>query len=340
MEFITVQRSARFCFQIIVICILFVSSVAQNKEQARKDEAQKPIVPCKVEKPKGTSAPLDVKINLFVTDSTGKPVTDLKQEDIKIFEDDAPQTVTSFIKHKGVNNYGIVIDSSASMRSLIGKLIQAGQIIVRNKNERDEVFVISFVSSNKIFLLQDWTTDADLLQRKMDEIYIEGGRTALVDGVYVATEKIVERQKASKESRRYVLVLLSDGSERDSSYSEKELFNYLRGTDIQIFSLGFIKDIAGGERQKSIRFLTRLAHETGGNVIFLVEKDYGKIKAELENALKSLVYELRANYIVNYNSTNALRDGTTRKIKVEIAKGSEKENYFVFARDSYFAPCN
>lgn len=337
----TVMKSVRyFCVVLLSVVLLTTSGFAQNKEQKNEDKESKPLFPCKVEKSKGTLAPLNTRINVFVTDSTGKSVMDLKQADIKIFENDTPQTITSLTKRDGTNNYGIVIDSSASMRNLIGKLIQAGQVVVRNKYEQDEVFVTSFVSTDKIYLLQDWTTDADLLQRKMDEIYVEGGVTAIIDAAYLAVEKIIARQKVSKEPRRYSLILLSDGVNKSSSFAEKELFDFLRDTGIQVFALGFIKELTGGERQQSVRLLTRLAHETGGNVIFLVEKEYGKVKTELENALKSLIYELRANYTVRYNPTNALRDGTTRKIRVEITNGNEKEKYFVFARESYIAPCN
>jgi VWFA-related protein len=335
------MKCVRYFFAVFLfVALLVTSGFAQNKEPKNDDKETKQLIPCKAEKPKGTPTPLSVSINVFVTDSTGKSVDGLKQEDIKIFENDVPQTITSFTKREGINNYGIAIDSSASVRDLIGKLVQAGQIVVRNKYEQDEVFVVSFVNTHKIFLLQDWTTDANLLQRKMDEIYVEGGVTAIIDAAYLAAEKIIERKKTMKEPRRYTLILLSDGDDTYSEYMEKQLFDILRDTGIQVFALGFIKELPEGKRKKSVGFLTRLAHETGGNVIFLVEKEYGKVKTELENALKSLIYELRSNYIVSYNSTNALRDGTTRKIRVEIKNGDEKEKYFVFARDSYIAPCN
>lgn len=85
-----------------------------------------------------------------------------------------------------------MIDSSASMRDLINKVIQTGQIIVRNKYEKDEVFIIRFISGDKVTLMQDWTTDKDLLHRTMNEFFVEGGQTAVIDAVYLGVEKIIE----------------------------------------------------------------------------------------------------------------------------------------------------
>lgn len=333
------MRNTHHILAVFLFIALLTTSVAQNKEQKNEDKESKPLFQCKVEKPKGTPSPLNTKINVFVTDSRGKPVTDLKQENIKVFENDMPQTLTSFSKREGVNSNGIVIDSSGTMRNSIDKAVQAGQNLIHNKYEQDEFFVVEFSSSENIALMQDWTTDTDLLQKSIKGIGAVGGQTALIDALYLTFEKIIERQKTAKEPRRYGLILLSDGDDRRNSYSEKQMFDLLSNTGIQIFALGFIRDLTEGNRIKPVRFLSRLAHETGGDAIFLVEKG-NKIKPELEAALKSFIYELRANYAVSYNSTNASRDGTRRKIRVEITDSNEKEKYFVFARDSYIAPCN
>jgi Ca-activated chloride channel homolog len=308
-------------FALCLICALGISAFSQekSKEKEKKNE-QKPI---------------EVKTNLLVLDANNKYVEDIKQADLKIFEDGIEQKITSFTKKTPSHNIGLVYDNTGSMRVQLKGINSISQLLVNNLQEKDEAFLIRFVSSDNIMIMQNWTSDKALLNKAVAQMYIEGGASAVVDALYLATEEIIKRKKENNLDDS-AIVLISDCEDRDSFYTKEKLFEKLEGSGIQVFVIALTQELDNGTKEKSKAFANEIASKTGGTVYFPTGRE--NYKKELPEYLKSLIYELRAQYTVGYTSTNQDRGNKKRKMTVQVADSAKGEKRQGFVRDSFVVP--
>jgi Ca-activated chloride channel homolog len=269
-----------------------------------------------------------VNLNVRVVDRNNRPINGLKQSDFTIFEDNVKQEIDFFSQSEVPTNYALVIDNSGSLRSQIQEVIDAGKILVGTNRPEDETSVIRFVSSDKIEIVQDFTANAADLNDALDNLYIEGGRTAIIDAVYLAVQRVsdFEKNKDRDDRTRRALILVSDGEDVNSFYSQKQLFDLIKESDVQIYAVGFIKDLEskGGFVSKSAQskarsFLETLATQTGGKAYF------PNAVSELNTLAREIASEMRTQYSIGYIPSNDREDGTYRNIKVSIADGPRGE---------------
>ena len=276
-----------------------------------------------------------VNLNVRVIDRNNRPINNLSQKEFQVLEDTVPQPIEFFSKSEVPTNYSLVIDNSGSLRMQLEKVIEAGKIIVNTNRAEDETSVIRFVSSDKVEIVQDFTPSKPDILDALDNLYTEGGQTAIIDAVYLAAEKITEYEKSRSDDRkRRALVLVSDGEDRDSFYKEQQLFELLRESDVQIFTIGFVNELSkeGGfisksPQSKAKAFLEKLATETGGKSYF--PNNIG----ELTTIAGDIASELRTQYSIGYVPTNDRRDGTFRNIKVQVADGPNKQKRIAVTRN-------
>ncbi len=279
-----------------------------------------------------------VNLSVRVVDRNNRPIGTLKQDDFKIYEDSIIQPIEFFTRSEVPTNYSLVIDNSGSLRSQLDKIIEAGKIIINTNRPDDATSIIRFVSREKISIEQDFTSSKkDLMETLEDNLFIEGGQTAVRDAVYLAAEGVTEYEKTRdpNDPRRRAIILVTDGDDRDSFYSEQQLFNLLRETDVQIFVVGFVgeldKDsgfISKSPQSKAKTFLERLATETGGKSYFPDNI------SELNDIAANIATELRTQYLISYQPTNDKQDGSLRNIKVSIADGPNKQKRIAITRGS------
>jgi Ca-activated chloride channel family protein len=277
----------------------------------------------------------EVSLNVRVVDGRNRSVNNLNQSQFKVYEDDVLQPITSLTTAEVPIINALVIDNSRSLRAQLGKIIDAGKIIISTNRPLDESVIVRFVSKDKIEVVQDFTPNKTLLNNTMDNLFVEGGQTAIIDAVYQTAKKLEEYQKSQKREdiKLRALILVSDGDDRNSSYNEQQLFDLLRASQVQIYAVGFVNDLSkesdasGISRQEKAKsFLTRLSQETGGKVYFPNSID------ELPQIASDISGEMRTQYLISYAPTNDTRDGTFRKIKVEIADGVNKEKRIAITR--------
>jgi Ca-activated chloride channel homolog len=135
------------------------------------------------------SLPLETRANIFVSDENGKLITGLKAREFKIYEDGVEQEIAYFTQKDGPLNLGLVIDNSGSMRPYLDEIINAGMAITRSLKSSDSAFVLRFISRDKIDVTRDWTSDKPLLRDALENMFIEGGQSAVIDAVYAAAQK-------------------------------------------------------------------------------------------------------------------------------------------------------
>lgn len=281
-----------------------------------------------------------VNLNVRVVDRNNRPINGLQKNDFKIFEDGSPQTIEFFSKSEVPTNYSLVVDNSGSLRRQIEKVIEASKIIVDTNRPADETSVIRFVSSDKIDLLQDFTSNKEDLYDALDKFVIEGGQTAIRDALYLAVQRVDGYKKGGKtdDRKRRAVILVSDGEDRDSFYSEKQLTDLLRESEVQIYVIGLIDDLEkdGGFISKSRQgkakdFLQNLATETGGKAYF------PSTMTELPQIATDIASELRTQYSIGYIPTNDRADGSFRNIKVEVDDGPGKQKRIPITRSGRIA---
>jgi Ca-activated chloride channel family protein len=276
----------------------------------------------------------EVSLNVRVVDGNNRSVNNLEQSQFRVYEDDVLQSITSLGTAEVPIINALVIDNSRSLRTQLGKIIDAGKIIISTNRPKDESVVVRFVSKDKIEVVQDFTTNKNSLNNALDNLFVEGGQTAIIDAIYRTAKKVDEYQKSQKKEdvKLRSLILVSDGEDRGSSYKEQQLFELLRQSQVQIYAVGFVNDLSredanGINRQEKAKsFLTRLAQETGGKVYFPGSID------ELPQIASDISGEMRTQYLISYEPTNGSRDGTFRKIKVEIVDGASKEKRIAITR--------
>lgn len=276
-----------------------------------------------------------VNLNVRVIDRNNRPVNNIAQSEFKILEDGVPQEIDFFSKSDVPTNYGIVIDNSGSMRQQLDKVVEAGKVLVNTNKPDDETLIIRFVGRDKIEIEQPFTGNKTDLNDALDNLYIEGGQTAVIDAIYLAVENIdeYERSKKADIGKRRALILVTDGEDRNSYYNEKQLFELLRESEVQIYVIGFIEDLSkeGGFIKKSPQgqakaFLERIATESGGKAYF------PKSAIELPNLAQEISSELRTQYSIGYIPSNDKRDGTYRQIKVQVADGPNAQKRIAVTR--------
>ena len=276
-----------------------------------------------------------VNVNVRVVDRNNRPIANLRQSDFKIMEDGVPQKIDFFSQSEVPTNYALVVDNSGSLRSQLDKVIEAGKVLVNTNRKDDESMIIRFVGKEKIEILQSFTPSKDDLEYALDQMFIEGGQTALIDAVYLAVQNVDEYERSQKfeDRRRRAIVLVTDGEDRNSYYKENQLFDLLKEADVQIYVVGFVGDLPkdGGfigksAQSKAKAFLDRLASESGGKAY------YPESPNDLPALARDISSELRTQYSIGYIPSNDRRDGTFRAIRVSVADGPGNQKRIALAR--------
>ena len=137
-----------------------------------------------------------VNINVRVIDRNSRPIGGLKRSDFTVLEEGVPQDIEYFSQSEVPTNYSLVVDNSGSLRRQLDKVIEAGKILVNTNKPEDETLIIRFVSRDKISIEQEFTNKKDYLMDALDNLYIDGGQTAVRDAVYLAADKVIQQAGA------------------------------------------------------------------------------------------------------------------------------------------------
>ena len=269
-----------------------------------------------------------VMLHVRVTDSLGRAVADIPQSNLVVTEDGVPQKISVFMKDETPISYGLMIDSSGSVRDQYVSIMTAAEQIVESNRPSDDTFLIRFVSSDKIYE-EGATSDKAQLIKVLREFYVEGGFSAVIDAVYLGAEKLAQQKMDPANQRRRVLILLTDGEDRDSYYKPEALFNLLASTDVQIFTIGLTKDLKPENRYKAINLLTRLGAATGGQSFFASSRE------EIERIGQGLMNEIRSQYVMGYVPSGIDANKDFHKINVSITGDTNQERRASITRVAY-----
>ena len=281
-----------------------------------------------------------VTLNIRVIDRNNKPIDNVRITDFHVYEDGVVQPVQFSNRQEVPITYGLAVDASLSLRSQIQSVIDASKTIINSNKPGDETFIERFVSSDKIEQVKEFTANKDDLFEAVDNLYLEGGQTAVIDGVYLAAEHVAEYRKGDdSDRRRRALIVITDGEDRHSFYTEPQLLQRLREEDVQIFVIGFVSELdkdAGfikkSPQEKAVNLINKLATETGGRAFF------PQSLSEVPGIADEIVRDMRTQYVLSYNPTNTARDGSYRAIRVSVDDGPSRDKRIALTRTGRIAP--
>jgi len=284
-----------------------------------------------------------VNVYAVVRDKKGRLIPDLNQQDFELSEDNVPQPIRYFSHETDTPlTIGLLIDTSPSQERVLPIEQQEAKAFLREvMRPKDLAFVIHF--DLEVELLRDLTANQRLLASAIDETVINAGvqgplpgpvpgpsvgGTHLFDAVYLAANELLKNEVGRK-----VLVLLTDGEDQGSRVKLNDALEAAQKADIIMYSVNvvdreFYRRQGGGLGFSGDSALKKLSEESGGRVI--------RVDNPRDTALafEQLSRELRTQYSLGYTPINAARDGSFRKIRVQIRNG----DYKVQARRGYYAP--
>ncbi len=275
----------------------------------------------------------------------GRVVTGLGQDNFKVFEGKQLQEIKHFSLEDSPVSLGVILDLSSSMASKIDRAREAVVEMLKSSNPQDEFFLITFSDAPQV--TQDFTQKIENMHEKL-LFATPKGRTALLDAIYSGIQKM----KEAKYQRKALLVI-SDGGDNHSLYTENEVKSVVKEADVLIYSVGvfdhdcrtatekhfgpvvggFDHDCLTREERLGPMLLKDMSAVTGGRSYTLDNPN------ELPQITEHIGYELRNQYVLGYRPTCKKDDGKWRKIKVKLAslpKGLPPLR--VRSKTGYYAP--
>jgi Ca-activated chloride channel homolog len=265
-----------------------------------------------------------VLVNASVSDSQGRMVAGLRQENFRLWEDKVEQKVEYFSSEDSPVSIGLIFDATGSMQDKISRAREAAVSFLKTGNLDDEFFLVTFSQSPR--LTDGFTTDISGLQSHM--IFTPAkGLTPLYDAAYLGLETM-----KSARNKRKALLLITDGEDNHSRYSFSDIKEFVKEQDVQIFIIGIVNP--SGELGSDLggrAIIEDLAQISGGQAFFPDSAD------ELEDICNKIALELRNQYVLGYHSTNETKDGKWRKIRVKINPPKGHPNLSVHSKSGYYA---
>lgn len=278
-------------------------------------------------------------------------VTTLRSEDVRIFENDVPQTVSMFQRETDRPlSLVILIDTSESQRGVMAQEKLAALAFVESviRPGIDRAAVLSFTGIPK--LEQALTGDPVRLRKGIDQVRVEmsaenqrllaagedplpieqdpTGYTSIWDALWLT---IQEHLSKTPDNTRRAIILLSDGDDTSSRKSKQDAIDLAVRSDVVIYSIG-IRDADFPEGKLDAGALRKVSDKTGGRAFIPAGP------GDLTQAFSQIDQELRSQYLIAYSPTNKNRDATYRRIRIEIINPELRQQKLqLLYRQGYYA---
>ena len=292
--------------------------------------------------------------NLFFTaaDRNKRFVSTLKAGDIRVLEDGQPQEIFTFQQNIDLPlSIAILIDTSRSEERTLPDEKIAAQAFLEEvlRAQKDEAAILSFTGETT--LEQGFTGSVDRLRRAIDRVefvppsgYVGGGvvvngtppisgtnqsiagSTAIWDAVWATCEELIG---TSAEHTRRAIILLTDGEDTSSHMKMHEAIERAQKTDAFVYAIGIGDRYSFNVDEGSLR---KIAEQTGGRAYF------PRHERDLREAFDQIQRDLREQYLVAYSPSNKARDGSYRRIEIQLINPELKQqNLKLNYRSGYFA---
>ena len=333
-------------------------------DQTQSQPSASPSPRVREEVPQDSDEVIKVETNLtnvFFTaaDRNKRFISTLKAEDIRILEDGQPQQIFTFQQNIDLPlSLAILIDTSQSEERTLPDEKAAARSFLENviRPNKDEAAVISFTGETT--LEQSFTGSMERLRRAIDRVefvppsgYVGGGvvvngipsgapggtppisgtnqslagSTAIWDAIWVTSDEVI---RDSAEHTRRAIILLTDGSDTSSRMKMHEAIEIAQKVDALIYAIGIGDRYTYGVDEGSLR---KVAERTGGRAFFPSNE------RELRDAFAQIQRDLREQYLVAYSPANKTRDGSYRRVEIQVTNPALVKELKLTYRPGYFA---
>jgi Ca-activated chloride channel family protein len=328
-----------------------------------------------------------VDVPVVITDKTGKPLLNLKQNNFVIYEDGKPQEISDFVAAAAPFEVALLLDTSGSTRSDLPLIQRAAENFIASLRPGDRVSIIAFGSAvvggrrtAVSRVVAKLTDDRSKLRDVLAQVQVSNGTPYYDSLLQVVDSVFVDTAKDEFRGRRALVALtdgvdsvsLSDFAEVREKFQQAGIISYF----VQVDTREFFEENLLGDCEGTMRFSTAqirryyrsFSPKSNAEKIFdfcqlgdferlaiskklyeladaemqdLAKTSGGKVfpvadLSEVRAAFKKVSDEIGTKYSLGYYPSNAKRDGTYRKIKVEL-KGVPAGAQ-IRAREGYTAP--
>ena len=336
-------------------------SDSQNASRPRRTEDVPQATPTPPKKEEDVTLASDEVVrvetnltNIFFTaaDKQKRFVSNLKREDVRVLEDGAPQEIFTFQPNSDLPlSLAILIDCSGSEERTLPEEKAAARAFLESvmRPTKDEAAVVSF--TGEVTLEQGLTGNVARLRRAIEQVefvppsgYIGGGvvvggtppisgtqqtlagSTAIWDAIWATSNELLTD---SAEHQRRAIVLLTDGEDTISQVHMQDAISRALKADALIYAIGIGDRYQFGINEGALKKITE---GTGGRAYF------PRNERELRDAFAQIERDLREQYLIAYSPSNKTRDGSYRRVAIEIVNPEvRKENLRLNYRPGYFA---
>lgn len=344
---------------VLLVGLLLLGGAFFNQDASRAQQKVPPspsVSPTPTPEPENDDEPIKIDtevVNVLFTaqDKNRRLLTELKKEDVKLVEDGQAQEIIAFGRQVDLPlSLAILIDTSASQERTLPEEKSAAKSFVESvvRPAKDEISIVSF--TGEATLEQGMTNNIARLQRAIDRVqfvppsgYVGGGvvvgtppisggnqtvqgSTAIWDAIWITSDEILG---PAPEKTRRAIILLTDGV---NTYGKKKLDDAVQAaikSEAVIYSIGIGDNFYDGVDESALR---KISERTGGRAFF------PRDEAELRRAFTQIQIEMRSQYLIAYEPTNQKRDGSYRKIEIQVTNSElAKQKVTLTHRQGYFA---
>ena len=289
-----------------------------------------------------------VKIPVSVFDLQGNLVPELRSENFRIWEDQAPQQIRSFGLDSNPVSVVLLLDTSMSGKTELKKIKEAAMEFAAALSQDDRIAIIAF--DDEVYRALDWTNNLKKVRKALGKLR-PGGRTALYDAMYVAANEQLEGIDGRKaiilltdcvnnqsivgfhdasltilKSQASLYVVSKTAMVREQAARERRVVMI---ADILKRMFGDDEDYVGDYFRKKEAEMSELSEKTGGRCFF--PPDYNSLK----NVYSEVARELKSKYYLTYVSNQTLLPNSYHRIAIEYLEPASK---IIYRKGYYYKP--
>ena len=265
-----------------------------------------------------------VLVPVTITDAMDRIITGLDKDNFQVFEGKNREDIQHFSSEDSPVSMGFILDLSGSMASKLDRAREAIVQFCKTANPQDEFFLIDFADQPRV--AADFTHRVQDIQNKLI-LTTAKGHTSLLDAVYLGIQKL---RQASHRKR--ALLIISDGGDNHSRYTEGEVKSVVREADVMIYAIGvYDRYFATPEEKMGPELLSEITEVTGGRAFTLDNPN------SLPDVANKIGMELRHQYLLGYRPEKKPNDGKWHKIRVKVRLPRGFPPLLVRAKTGYYA---
>ncbi len=335
-------------------------TVARPRSSTTSTEpAEGPKIPSKFEKkdttPAGTpnfkSNVTAVTVDVAVLDNKGRFIPNIPRGNFRVVEDGVPQQVTNFSMGEAPMTVALVVEFSNRWQAYWTQTwydtLQASWGFLQSLKPEDYIAIIAYDMRPEIFC--DFTQDKREAMEAMRRLQIPAFSEA---NLYDALADTAQRMSGIEG--RKAIVTVTSGVDTFSKLTFDKARKILQNAGVPIYAIGIgqairilmenrVGPITQLDWLQADNTLNTFARETGGQAFL------PRFEAEFPGIFRAIAQALRNQYSLVYNPSNQARDGSFRKIKVELVNPASGEalkitengkpvKYTIIAKGGYTAP--